>query len=833
MLNIYFWIGIFLILLIPLSFVARIFTRRSYNRFNPFDMITLRVLLPKESLEIEEQGQQKEPRQMIAQIESLMANLAGMRAERGWNAFWFGRRDHFAFEIVADEGVISFYVTIPIELRQFVEQQIQAQQPDAYIEEREDYNIFNPQCAIAGLKLEFKKSYFFPIQTYREMETDPLNALTNSLSKFKDGKGGAAIQYVVRSAHPRWHGAGNQLAREVRKGKKLNDAAKMIGNTPASTAFRTLARSRRTSEEEKARQNQTYRTLSQFEEEAIARIQGKTAKSGFEANIRIVVAAENESVAQSQVNGIADAFAQYSGQEYGNQFRKIIPQNLDKFLNDFIYRNFIERRQMILNTEEMASLFHFPLPTAETPNILWLNAKQAAAPVNIPKEGIILGHNEYRGQDTVIRLKKDDRRRHLYVIGKSGVGKSALISNLAKQDIEAGHGVCVIDPHGDLVDTILSYIPDNRLEDVIYFDPSDTERPMGLNMLEYKDEGQKDFAVQDMIAIFMKLFPPEMIGPMFEHNMRNVMLTLMADKDNPGTVIDIPAMFTNDVFQKYKVSKLKDPTVKAFWEEEMAKTAAAQKSEMLGYLVSKVGRFVENEMLRNIIGQQKSAFDFRDVMDNKKILLINLAKGKTGEINSSLLGLIIVSKLQMAAMSRADLPEEQRHDFYLYIDEFQNFVTDSIATILSEARKYRLNLIIAHQYIGQLFDEKQNPLIRDAVFGNVGTIASFKIGVEDAEVLAKEFTPVFNEYDVINVDKFHAYVKLLVDNAASKPFQMKTYPPEKGNPEKVAKLKEFSRLKFGVEKAVIEEDINARRQLGKKIPTNSSFEEEMKKAIEK
>jgi len=833
MINIYFWIGLIILLCIPASLVARIYTRHLYNRFNPFDMITLRVLLPKESLEIEARSQQKEPRQMIAQIESLMANLAGMRAERGWNAFWFGRRDHFAFEIVADEGVISFYVTIPVELRQFVEQQIQAQHHDAFIEEKQDYNIFSPNCAIAGLFFKFKKSFFFPIKTYQEMEADPLNALTNSLSKFKDVKnGGAAIQYVLRSAHPKWHSAGNQLAREVRQGKRLTDATKMVGGSAMSTAVRLIARSRKKSTEEMEFNNQRFQGLSQFEEEAVSKVQAKSAKSGFEVNIRIVVASESEAIAKSQLSGIADSFAQYAGYEYGNGFRKIIPSNMDKFLNDFIYRNFRERsQQMILNTEEMASLFHFPLPSAETPNILWLNSKQASAPVNIPTQGIILGHNEYRGINTDIRIGEKDRQRHMYIIGKSGSGKSVLISNLVKQDMEAGKGVCVIDPHGDLVDTVLSYVPDNRLEDVIYFDPSDTQRPMGLNMLEYKNDSQKDFAVQDMIAIFMKLFPPEMIGPMFEHNMRNVMLTLMADKENPGTIADIPAMFTNDNFQKYKVSKIEDPTLKAFWEEEMAKTAAAQKSEMLGYLVSKVGRFVENEMLRNIIGQQKSSFDFRDVMDNKKILLVNLAKGKTGEINSSLLGLIIVSKLQMAAMSRADLTEDKRDDFYLYIDEFQNFVTDSIATILSEARKYRLNLIIAHQYIGQLIGEKADTKIRDAVFGNVGTIISFKIGVDDAETLAQEFAPVFNEYDVINIDKFHAYIKLLIDNAPSKPFQMKTYPPPIGNPEKVEKLKEYSRLKFGVEKAKIEQEINQRRNLGKKIPPINAFEEEMKKAI--
>lgn len=822
LLNLYFWLGLVIIALTPLAFVARIFTRAFANRFNPFDMVTLRVLVPKESLAVEDGREQKEIRQLIAPIESFMANLAGMRAERGWNAFWFGRRDHFAFEIVADQGVISFYVTVPQELRQFVEQQIQSQAPDAFIEEREDYNIFSPQGAIAGVSLGFKKSYYFPIQTYQDMEFDPLNALTNSLSKFRDdAHGGAAIQFVVRSAHPRWHAAAHQLSREVRAGKKLADAVKLVGGSTAKTTVRTIIHARKKSAEELERQSRQQQTISQFDEEALSRIQQKSAKSGFEVNIRIVVAAQDESAANAALSAIADSFLQYAGYEYGNGFIRKKPRNLNRFLNDFIYRNFREAGQIILNTAEMASLFHFPLPSAETPNILWLSAKQAGAPINMPREGLILGHNTYRGEDTVVRIKPDDRRRHVYIIGKSGTGKSVLIANMALQDIEAGRGVCVIDPHGDLVDTVLSYVPESRSRDVIYFDPSDAERPMGLNMLEYKDDSQKDFAVQDMIRIFEKLFPPEVIGPMFEHNMRNVMLTLMADKEHPGTIVDIPRMFTDPEFQKYKVSKLVDPNVRSFWEQEMAKTSDFHKSEMLGYLISKVGRFVENEMLRNIIGQHRSAFDFRDVMDNKKILLINLAKGKTGEVNSALLGLIIVSKLQMAAMTRASLPEAERSDFYLYIDEFQNFVTDSIATILSEARKYRLDLIISHQYIGQLVDAKGNTQIKDAVFGNVGTIISFKIGVEDAETIAKEFAPVFNEYDCINIDKYQAYVKLLIDNASAKPFQMTTYPPEQGNAARAAEVKERSRTTYGVSRADVEADITGRLQLGKKsvIPT--------------
>jgi len=796
--------------LVVFAYIARVVGRRIYSRFNPFEMVTLRVLLPKESLEIEQTGQVIEARSQIAPIESFMANLAGLHAERGIVAWFLGRRDHFAFEIVAEEGVISFYVTIPIHLRQYVEQQIQAQYPDSWIEEHEDYNIFTSNCVIVGSTLTFKKSYFFPINTYQEMEADPLSAITGALSKFRTvASGGAAIQFVVRSAHPSWHAAGNDLAREVRQGKKLSDAIRTAGGSLVYGIIRGAAGSKAQPE------GQQFAGLSPFEEEAVSRIQAKAAKSGFEVNIRIVVAADTEIAAGSQLSGIVNSFAQFSGYQYGNSFQQVRPRNMKGFLNDFIYRNFNESTQMVLNTEEMASLFHFPLPSTETPNILWLSSKQASAPVNMPTEGIVLGHNVYRGEDVVVRLKEGDRRRHMYIIGKSGSGKSVLLASMAEQDIKAGHGVCVIDPHGDLVDTVLSYVPPERYEDVVYFDPSDIERPMGLNMLEYGEENQKDFAVQDMISIFMKLFPPEMIGPMFEHNMRNVMLTLMADKEHPGTIMDIPRMFTDTEYQKYKVSKVTDPTVRSFWEQEMAKTSDFHKSEMLGYLISKVGRFVENEMLRNIIGQTKSAFDLRDIMDKKKILLVNLAKGKTGEVNSNLLGLIIVSKLQMAAMTRAELPENERHDFYLYIDEFQNFVTDSIATILSEARKYRLNLIMAHQYVGQLVDDKGNTRIRDAVFGNVGTIASFKIGVEDAEVIAKEFAPVFNEYDVINIEKYHAYVKLLIDNTASRPFQMETYPPSNGAPGTVEKLKAYSRTLYGVERSVVAADINRRLDLGR------------------
>ncbi|MBI2436192.1 MAG: type IV secretory system conjugative DNA transfer family protein, partial [Candidatus Magasanikbacteria bacterium] len=424
------------------------------------------------------------------------------------------------------------------------------------------------------------------------------------------------------------------------------------------------------------------------------------------------------------------------------------------------------------------------------------------------------GHIPYRGQDYEVKMKDADRRRHLYVIGKSGGGKSVFIENLAVQDVIAGKGVCVVDPHGDFAEYVLEHVPKERADDVIIFNPSDQDRPVGLNMLEAKTEDQRDFAVQEMIGIFYKLFPPEMIGPMFEHQMRNVMLTLMADIDNPGTIVDIPRMFTDDAYVKTFLVKLKDPVVRAFWEKEMAKTSDFHKSEMLGYLISKIGRFAENEMMRNIMGQQKSGFDFRDVMDNQKILIVNLAKGKTGEVNAKLLGLIVVAKLQMAAMGRADLPEEDRKDFYLYIDEFQNFITDSISTILSEARKYRLDLIIAHQYLGQLTDDKGKSDIKDAVLGNAGTMAAFRIGPDDADIMAKEFAPTFGPYDLMNVEKFTCNIKLLVDNEATKPFNLSTYPPTEGNRELGEAIRQLARLKHGRDRSIVEAEIMERAQLG-------------------
>ncbi|HZX49705.1 MAG TPA: type IV secretion system DNA-binding domain-containing protein, partial [Candidatus Paceibacterota bacterium] len=453
---------------------------------------------------------------------------------------------------------------------------------------------------------------------------------------------------------------------------------------------------------------------------------------------------------------------------------------------------------------------HFPTRFLETPYVKMSRGVTAPPPMELPTQGLnTVGHVLYRGEERMVSFaSREDRRRHFYIVGQTGTGKSSMLREMIRQDIENGEGVGVIDPHGELIEDTLANIPKERVEDVVLFEPFDLEHPMGLNMLEYDSPEQKDFAVQEMIAIFQKLFPPEIIGPMFEHYMRNAMLALMADPKNPGTLVEIPRMFVDAEYMENRLRQVSDLMVRDFWLKEWKQTTGSTKSDMLGYVVSKIGRFIENEMVRNIIGQSRSVFDLNTIMDEKKIFLANLSKGLTGEINSSLLGLILVSKMQMAAMKRARTSAEARNDFYLYIDEFQNFTTDSIATILSEARKYRLNLIIAHQYMPQLTEQ-----IKNAVLGNVGSIASFRVGAEDAEFLEKHFKPEFSQFDLVNLDNFNLLIKLMVQGKVFAPFRMETIKPKEGNRQLAEPIREVAKLKYGRRKMVVEAEIRERARI--------------------
>lgn len=803
--------------LMAIFWVVRLYLKYVARFVYSFDRVILLITLPKE-VPMDEKDR-KSVKDLLMPMENFFDNIGGLEPKGGLHGFFFGRADSFSFEIVSDKkGVISFYIVIPGLLQQFFEQQIQAQYPSANIEVVEDYNIFLSQGTVMGAYLKLKKLSMFPIKTYMKGETDPLGALTNSLSKIVKNDA-VAIQIIARPTKRKWHHIGPKVASQMQQGKTAEQAIQAAARGPISAFFGSLSGFSSTySRKQQEQEAKKPRQLSPMEQELVKSLEEKANKAGLEVNIRVVVSAEKPEKAKMYLDNIVNAFAQYSLYEYGNAF-KVVRVKPDKIAVDFIYRNFVRSKSFILNTEEMTSIYHFPLAQTETPNIRWLIAKTAAASVNVPQQGLILGSNVYRGEEKIIRIKTDDRRRHVYMIGKTGTGKSTLIANMAIQDIQNGEGVCVIDPHGDLIETILEHIPKEKVENVIYFDPSNMERPMGLNLLEYdpKYPEQKTFLINEMINILDKLYDLRQTGgPMFEQYMRNAMLLVMAHPSSGSTLMEISKVLADPDFRKLKLEHCQNQVVKDFWTKEAEKAGGeAALSNMTPYITSKLNQFVANDIMRPIIGQQKSAFNFRKIMDEQKILLINLAKGKVGDLNAYLLGLILVGKILVAALSRTDIPEEKRKDFYLYIDEFQNFITESINTILAEARKYRLCLIIAHQYIGQLV-KTQDTSVRDAVFGTTGTIIAFKIGVEDAEFLGKEFEPVFSTYDLVNVEKYNAYIKLLVDNQSLRPFNLRPYAPQKGSLEVAKMVKELSQLKYGRPRDEVEKEILERGRVTEK-----------------
>jgi len=806
---VYIVLGALIILFFVIVFYLLIGGRRKKSKVpKAFETTLFLIRVPKELGKGEKEEKQEE-KELISVAEQIFAGLRELGKVK--KAGLWREKDSVSFEIVAFQNETRFYVCCPNHLASLVEKQIQSVYPKAELSEAEEYNFYKEDSVVAATNLTLARQNVFPIKTYKYLETDPLSGLTNALSKMGNEEGGG-IQIIIRPAPPGWHTKGLSAARKIQQGVKASEAAgnKNVASKMAKFAGEVVTTAvsgpgkikKKAPEVAGERQIEAPPSLTPLQQETVKLLEEKANKAAFLTNIRLVVASRSKERSRILLSNLINAFQQFRYPELNgfrpdkNSFKKIVVTN-------FNFRFFNKGKSSILNTEELAGIFHLPTPYTETPEVKWLGAKKSESPASLPQEGTTIGKNIFRGVIREVKVKREDRRRHLYVIGQTGTGKTTLLRNMIVQDLENSEGLCVVDPHGDLVEDLLGLVPPERAEEVVLFDPGDIERPLGLNMLEYNTPEQKDFVVSEMIAIFHKLFPPEIVGPMFEHNMRNVMLTLMADPENPGTITEIPRMFTDPEYQKAKIAKVTDPVVRDFWDKEMAKTTDFHKSEMLGYLISKVGQFVENTMMRNIIGQPRSAFNLREIMDSGKILLVNLSKGKTGEINSALLGLVIVSKIQMAAMGRAGIPEEARKDFYLYIDEFQNFTTDSITTILSEARKYRLNLTLANQYIAQLPEA-----IRDAVFGNVGTLLSFRIGPQDAEFVEKQTEPVFLAHDLINLDRFNAYLKLTIDGTPTKAFSMQTLPPEREFDRELArKVRELSRLKYGKDRAEVEAKI--------------------------
>jgi hypothetical protein len=683
-------------------------------------------------------------------------------------------QDYISFEMVGLPEDIRFYISCPAPLRDFIERQVYGAYPGAEVAEVPEYNIFSEKGKVAFTRLKLRGADYYPLRTYKDLPVDSLSAITTALGKMQPGEG-AAIQILVAPADNKWRTKGKSYVSKLRSEEVAPERPK-----PADPKM-------------------------------IEGVEAKCAKPGFNVLIRVVVSAKDLPTARAHLKNITASFAQFNNPLL-NSFTKANPRIKKAFMINFIYRYLpVLGRPSVLNSEELAGIFHFPNKSVETPHIFWLNARRAPASGQIASSGTYIGQNIYRGTAKPICLSERDRRQHVYIVGKTGVGKTELLKNMVLQDIRKGRGVIVIDPH-DAIDSILEQIPPERAEEVILFDPADSERPIGLNMLEAYTEEQKHFLTSSIIGLMYKLFDPHqtgIIGPRFEHAIRNAMLTVMG---KPGTTfIEVVRCLTDSSFVREMLPYVTDPIVRRYWTDQIAQTSDFHKSEVLDYIVSKFGRFVTNKLIRNIIGQSKSAFDFRKVMDGKKILLLKLSKGKIGEENSIFLGLVLIPKILLGAMSRQDIPEEQRIDCYLYVDEFQNFATPDFAQILSEARKYHLNLTVANQFIGQMEED-----IKNAVFGNVGTIVALRTGVTDANYLQHEFQPTFNELDLINVEKYNAYVKTLVHNEPLLPFSVNMYRDlshDRHNPKLAEMIRELSRLRFGRAKAVVEAELAVRAKL--------------------
>ncbi|MFH1705315.1 MAG: DUF87 domain-containing protein [Patescibacteria group bacterium] len=713
----------------------------------------------------------------IDAMEQIISSLSSIKT--GGKFKFLKTQPHISLELVSTGGEIKFYISCHRKIKELVERQIHGGYSDAEIKEVEEHNIFNEKGKVVYSWLVAKKEEFYPLKTYKELPTDPISGITSAMAKLEQGEG-AAVQILISPADSSWQKSGKRFISDTKKQEA----------DPEKASFKVDART-------------------------LEAVETKCTKPGFETSIRIIVCAPDMEIAKARLGNIKSSFAQFDSPWNNLSSKKI--RFKYSFMVDFIYRYqpvLWWGGRTVLNSEEIASMYHFPNKMIETPNIYWLKAKPAPPPANLPTSGIYLGKSSYRGMEKPVYIQDSDRQRHIYIIGKTGTGKSELQKEMIIQDINAGRGICLIDPH-DLSEQILEYIPPERAEDVIYFDPSETERPMGLNLLEAETEDQKHFAATAVINLMYKLFDPYktgIVGPRFEHAVRNAMLTAMYE---PGaTFMEVVKILQNPdgAYLRKILPKVKDTVVREYWTEQIAHTSDFHKSEVLDYIVSKFGRFVTNKMIRNIIGQSKSSFDFRKVMDEGKILIINLAKGKIGEENSSFLGLLLVPRILMAAMSRQDIPEEQRRNFYLYVDEFQNFATPDFAQILSEARKYHLNLAVANQFIGQIEEE-----VKNAIFGNTGTIISFRVGVSDANYLAREFQPVFSEEDLINVERFHAYIKTIVNGEPVTPFSMDTTKDmeedkQRRNPKLAETIKRLSILKYGRPAEVVEKEIASRSQ---------------------
>lgn len=743
---------------------------------------------------------------MASLMEQLLASIKSIYSQKLLKKIL--GQDIITLEYITDKNEIFFYVSCQKNYKKLIEKQINGFYTDAVIEETPEINIFEGKKTAASTYIHTVKSFAYPIKSYQKLESDPINTITSAFSKLEEHQS-AAMQILLKPIADDWQGKSTKISWKMIQGKKSHFTL-----NPFKFLLSLFEIFFTNSEDGEKNPQSSNSALTQ---ERAKTVDEKDDKTWYEVIIRVITTGNSQEEVETELQNITSAFSQYSYPEL-NKFSRTLYHSHHALIKNYIYRSFrkpLWLKKMILNIEEIASLFHFPhIRYNGTPEIHWQNFKLVKAPINIPKEGLLLWENIYRGVKKEIRIKSEDRFRHFYVIGQTGTWKSSILQSMARQDLKNGEWLAIMDPHGDLVKDLLPFVPRERADDVIVFDPSDESRPLGLNLLEAFPE-ERDMVAQEANNMMIKLFGNEIFWPRLQDYFLNGVLTLM-EYPQGWALTDIIRLFTDNDFQKDHVRYVKNPIVKAWWEKTFATMGEREKQEIIPYFAAKFSGFITNQTMRNIIGQTKSSFNVAEVMQSQKILFLNLSKGLIGDLNSKLLGMILVTKIQAAAMQRQRIEKEARKDFYLYIDEFQNYVTPSIESILSEARKYRLWLILAHQYLAQLEQSdaltKSSLDLKKAIFGNVWSVMSYKVGPEDGEFMAKYFQPSFSDADLINMDKFKWVMKLAIDNQPSTPFSIIPTNPylDLWDPKIAKALVELSRLKYGRDKAFVGKEIEYR-----------------------